>query len=93
MNRFALLTFAIILVFGRVGVSLAEPADATSSGTHKNPNSYNEAWSERVSKINDRVQRKKLTAACKAEAKRKYAAIHFQKRRMFVKDCVAGSIH
>ena len=44
----------------------------------------NKAWDVRIEKI--RI--KQIESKCKAEAKKKYFAIRFKKRRAFVRDCI-----
>jgi len=36
----------------------------------------------------DAIWLERIEAGCKADAKKYYSAIHFQKRRTFVKNCV-----
>jgi hypothetical protein len=72
--------FAILFV-----VAAAAPASATDkSKAAEVPERINKAWDERL----DKMQLARTQAACKAEAKKKYSAIHFRKRRAFVQDCV-----
>jgi hypothetical protein len=49
---------------------------SSSSYAAKKPKSSEAIWLERIE------------AGCKADAKKYYSAIHFQKRRIFVKNCV-----
>jgi len=49
---------------------------AASAGAATKPKDYDAVWYERIE------------AGCKADAKRYYSAIHFKKRRMFVKQCI-----
>jgi hypothetical protein len=46
---------------------------------------FNKGWNIRVETPKQREAR------CKAEAKRRYSAIHFRKRKKFLKACLAGS--
>ena len=39
-------------------------------------------------KTSDAIWLERIEAGCKADAKKYYSAIHFQKRRKFVKHCV-----
>jgi len=39
-------------------------------------------------KSNETIWYERIEAGCKADAKRYYSAIHFQKRRTFVKRCI-----
>jgi hypothetical protein len=47
-----------------------------SAGAAEKPKSSETVWYERIE------------AGCKADAKKYYSAIHFQKRRAFVKHCI-----
>lgn len=49
---------------------------ASSAGAVEKPKSSDTIWAERIE------------AGCKADAKKYYSAIHFQKRKMFVKHCI-----
>jgi hypothetical protein len=53
---------------------LSAPSLANAAATPKGSEAI---WTERIE------------AGCKADAKKYYSAIQFQKRRMFVKNCVA----
>jgi hypothetical protein len=50
---------------------------------------YQDAYRKRIMKINERIQRKQIEAACKAKAKKAFSAIHFRQRRSFIRDCIA----
>jgi len=39
-------------------------------------------------KTSDAVWYERIEAGCKAEAKRYYSAVHFKKRRLFIKHCI-----
>ena len=39
-------------------------------------------------KSNETIWYERIEAGCKADAKKYYSAIHFQKRRAFVKHCI-----
>jgi len=39
-------------------------------------------------KSNETIWYERIDAGCKADAKKYYSAIHFQKRRAFVKHCI-----
>jgi len=49
---------------------------ASSASAAQKPKSNETIWYERIE------------AGCKADAKKYYSAIHFQKRRAFVKHCI-----
>ena len=49
---------------------------ASSASAAQKPKSNETVWYERID------------AGCKADAKKYYSAIHFQKRRAFVKHCI-----
>ena len=46
------------------------------------------AHAREKTKSSDAVWYERIEAGCKADARRYYAAIHFQKRRAFVKSCL-----
>jgi hypothetical protein len=50
---------------------------------------YQDAYRQRINKINERIQRKQKESACKAEAKKAFSAFHFRQRRSFIRDCIA----
>ena len=58
-----------------VGTLLALAVASPAPAVEK-PNSSETIWLERIE------------AGCKADAKKYYSAIHFKKRRLFVKHCV-----
>jgi hypothetical protein len=58
-----------------VGTLLVLSANSLACAVEK-PQSSDAIWLERIE------------AGCKADAKKYYSAIHFQKRRTFVKNCV-----
>ena len=61
-----------------------EPIKSPTTQDH-----YQEAYRQRINKINERIQRKQIEAACKAEAKKAFSAIHFRQRRSFIRNCIA----
>ena len=65
-----------------IGTSLNEAIGLTS-GTARaaEPKTSDAVWYERIE------------AGCKAEAKRYYAAVHFKKRRLFIKHCIDRAYH
>jgi hypothetical protein len=76
---------AVLLV-----VAAVAPINAQES-----PKSAAEVRRERIDKVNkvwdaqiDRMRSAQIAAKCKADAKKQYSAIHFKKRRMFVKNCI-----
>ena len=58
-----------------LGTLLALSA-AASAGAVETPKSSDAIWYERIE------------AGCRAEAKKYYSAVHFKKRRQFVKRCI-----
>jgi hypothetical protein len=60
------------MLFGLLLALVAAP----SAGAVEKPKSSETIWHERIE------------AGCKSDAKRYYSAIHFQKRRAFVKHCI-----
>jgi hypothetical protein len=62
---------------GRVMIgALVALSAACSANAAEKPKSSEAIWAERIE------------AGCKADARKYYSAIHFQKRRMFVKHCI-----
>jgi hypothetical protein len=64
-------------------------------GAQENPKSSADARRERMDKVNkvwdaqiERMRGAQIAAKCKADAKQQYSAIHFRKRRAFVKNCI-----
>ena len=47
----------------------------------------NKGWDERL----DLIRTQQITAECQAEAKKRYAAIRFKKRKAYVKNCVESA--
>jgi hypothetical protein len=45
---------------------------------------FNKGWDVQIENANDRIE-----GRCKAEAKKRFSAIHPIKRRRFTKDCIA----
>ena len=45
---------------------------------------FNKGWDVQIENARDRIEPR-----CKAEARKRYSAIHPLKRRKFVKDCIA----
>jgi hypothetical protein len=90
MVKAASLGLAIgILIGSSASPSFAETVAPAASSAQKVPKSYNEAYRDRIERINETIRRRQIRAGCKAEAKKAYSAIHFQKRREFVRDCIA----
>jgi hypothetical protein len=61
----------------------------------ENPKSSADVRRERIDRVNkvwdaqiERIRGAQIAAKCKAEAKKQYSAIHFKKRRVFVKNCI-----
>jgi hypothetical protein len=61
----------------------------------ENPKSTAEVRRERIDKVNkvwdaqiERIRGAQIAAKCKADAKKQYSAIHFKKRRLFLKHCI-----
>jgi hypothetical protein len=72
--------FAVLFV-----VAAAAPAGAMDKSKAADVrNRINKAWDERL----DKIWLARTQAACRAEAKKKYWAIRFKKRRAFVRDCI-----
>jgi hypothetical protein len=73
---------AILLV-----IAAAAPASAVDQ-----PKSTGELRRDRVNKVWDtqleKIRNRQVAAGCKAEAKKRYSAIHFKKRRMFAERCI-----
>jgi hypothetical protein len=74
------LIFAVLFV-----VAAAAPAGAMDkSKAAEVRERINKAWDQRL----DKMWLARTQAACKAEARKKYSAIRFNKRRAFVQDCI-----
>ena len=61
----------------------------------ENPKSSAEVRRDRIDRVNkgwdaqiERMRGAQNAAKCKADAKKQYSAIHFKKRRAFVKNCI-----
>jgi hypothetical protein len=83
------LALAILLVAAAV-----VPTGAQES-QQANPKSSADVRRERIDRVNkgwdaqiERLRGAQIAAKCKADAKKKYSAIHFKKRRMFVTNCI-----
>ncbi len=64
----------------------------------ENPKNSTDVRRERIDRVNkgwdaqiERMRRAQTAAKCKADAKKQYSAIHFKKRRAFVKICIEQS--
>ena len=75
--------------------TIAAAAPAGAQGTPKNSDEvlrqrlllqerFNKGWDVQMENARDRIEPR-----CKAEARKRYSAIHPLKRRTFVKDCIA----
>jgi hypothetical protein len=60
-----------------------------------NPKSAADVRRERIERVNkgwdaqlERMWGAQTAAKCKADAKKQYSAVHFKKRRVFVKNCI-----
>jgi hypothetical protein len=73
------LALAVLLVVASASAAAAESAKVSVARER-----INKAWDERIEKI----QNARIEAGCKAEAKKTYTAVHFRKRRAFVRDCI-----
>ena len=61
----------------------------------ENPKSSADVRGERIDRVNkvwdaqiERMRAAQIATKCKADAKKEYSAIHFKKRRAFVKNCI-----
>jgi hypothetical protein len=64
-------------------------------GAEENPKGSADVRRERIDKVNkawdaqiEKIRGAQIAAKCKADAKKQYSAIHFKKRRLFVKNCI-----
>jgi|1185.fasta_scaffold67141_2 hypothetical protein len=64
-------------------------------GAQERPKSSVDVRREKMDKVNkvwdaqvERLRSAQIAAKCKVEAKKQYSAIHFKKRRLFVKNCI-----
>jgi hypothetical protein len=67
--------------------AVAIPADAQNAPTKtdRSRDRINKAWDAQL----ERIRNAQIASKCKAEAKKQYWAIRFNKRRMYEQDCVA----
>jgi hypothetical protein len=79
---------SLALAIALLTASLVAPSSA-----QKATKSYDQAYRDRIERINDTIRARQIRAECKAEAKKAFAAIHFKKRRDFVRDCIARTHH
>jgi hypothetical protein len=65
---------------------------ALPAGAVDQPKSTSEPRRDRINKVWDaqleKIRNRQIAAGCKAEAKKRYSAIHFKKRRMFAERCI-----
>ena len=83
-GKFASLALAIAL---SIEISVAP------SSAQKSTESYDQAYRDRIARINNTIRTRQIRAECKVEAKQTVAAIHFKKRRDYVRDCIARMSH
>ena len=88
MKNIVFIVLAIAFIAGPTAAT-AQPVAPAATAAEKKQMTYDDAYRNRIKRINDRIRRKQIEADCKAEAKTTYRAIHFQKRRAFVKACIA----
>jgi Tfp pilus assembly protein PilV len=74
--------FILAVLFVVAAAAQADAMDQSKAAEVRDR--INKAWDERL----DKMWLARTQAACKAEAKKKYSAIRFRKRRAFVKDCI-----
>ena len=65
----------------RLALGIVLAVSAVAAGRAAEPKSSDALWYERIE------------AGCKAEAKRYYSAVHFKKRRLFIKHCIDRAYH
>src|SRR5262249_32984611 len=70
----------VALILLVAGAAAAQDAPKKSDTRDR----INKAWDAQL----DRMWRQKVETDCKAQAKERYSAIHFKKRRMFIKNCI-----
>ena len=75
------LALAVLLVVAAAAPAGAQQKARSSSEARER---INKVWDERL----QRMLHARIEAGCKAEAKRNYSAIRFNKRRMFVDECI-----
>ena len=61
----------------------------TPSNAQTSAESYDQAYRDRIARLNKTIRTRQIRAECKVEAKQAFAAIHFKKRRDYVRDCIA----
>jgi type II secretory pathway component PulF len=82
VKAIAAIALAMMVSVGAEQAALAQSLD-------KSTQKYEDAYRNRIDKINQRVRRKQIEARCKEEAKQTYGAVHFRERRAYVKTCIA----
>jgi hypothetical protein len=79
------LAVAVLFVVAAVVPIRAEESPKSSTDVRRERiDRVNKVWDAQV----DRIRGAQIAAKCKADAKKQYSAIHFKKRRMFVKNCI-----
>jgi ERCC4-related helicase len=77
----------LLLVALPVIIAAAAPAGAQSAPNKSEQvrERINKAWDERLEKMREA----QIASRCKADSKQQYSAIRFNKRRIYVEDCIA----
>ena len=88
-NNMRIIVLTIMLLSCCASPAFSQTAAPEPIKSPTTQDKYQDAYRQRINKINERIQRKQIEAACKAEAKKAFSAIHFRQRRSFIRDCIA----
>ena len=86
LSRQKMFKYCVAIAIGIFLFVAMEPSSAQPSREY-----FDSDRSRTQKQMNARI-RKQMETDCKAKAKKFYSAIHFQKRRAFVKDCIERSL-
>jgi hypothetical protein len=79
------LALAVLFVVAAIAPLKAQESPKNSADVRRERiDRVNKGWDAKI----ERMRRAQIAAKCKADAKKKYSAIHFKKRRMFVTNCI-----
>jgi hypothetical protein len=79
------LFLAVLFVVAAVVPIGAQEAPKSSADVRRaRIDKVNKVWDAQV----ERIRGAQIAAKCKADAKKQYSAVHFKKRRAFVKYCI-----
>jgi len=79
------LALAVLLVVAAVvPISAQENPKGSAEVRRERMDKVNKAWDAQI----ERMRNAQIAAKCKADAKKQYSGIRFNKRRLFVKNCI-----